>query len=150
MLVAMALGWLLFSEEVTWRMVIATIVIVAGVCLIVSTKSEAPAKNRHPMTSGHGHRRRVLPSQSLPVPGMMDPRGQRHQESVMITKRMAPFQRILRGRCEQDYRVGPNEPTRDRASSSKSATSPYRSHSALVSLLPSGALARRGRTAQST
>ena len=60
----MALGWLLFSEEVTWRMVIATIVIVAGVCLIVSTKSEAPAKNRHPMTSGHGHRRRVLPSQS--------------------------------------------------------------------------------------
>jgi drug/metabolite transporter (DMT)-like permease len=67
-LVAMALGWLLFSEEVTWRMVIATIVIVAGVCLIVSTKSEAPAKNRHPMTSGHGHRRRVLPSQSLPAP----------------------------------------------------------------------------------
>jgi drug/metabolite transporter (DMT)-like permease len=67
-LVAMALGWLLFSEEVTWRMVIATIVIVAGVCLIVSTKSEALAKNRHPMTSGHGHRRRVLPSQSLPAP----------------------------------------------------------------------------------
>ena len=55
--VAMTLGWLLLSEPVTWRMVIATIVIVVGVCLIVSTKSDAPHKNRHPMTSGHGYRR---------------------------------------------------------------------------------------------
>jgi len=57
-LVAMTLGWLLFGEAVTWRMIVATMVIVTGVCLIVSTKSEAPGKTRHPLTSGHGHRRR--------------------------------------------------------------------------------------------
>ena len=53
--VAMTLGWLLFSEPLTLRMVLATATIVCGVCLIVSTKSEAPAKTRHPFTSGHGH-----------------------------------------------------------------------------------------------
>jgi hypothetical protein len=35
-------------------------VIVIGVCAIVSTKSEAPAKTRHPMTSGYGYRRVLL------------------------------------------------------------------------------------------
>jgi drug/metabolite transporter (DMT)-like permease len=53
--VAMTLGWLLYSEPVTWRMILAVVVIIAGVCLIVSTKSDAPGKTRHPMTSGHGH-----------------------------------------------------------------------------------------------
>ena len=55
--VAMTLGWLLYSEPITWRMVVAVAVIVTGVCLIVSTKSDAPAKTRHPMTSGHGRTR---------------------------------------------------------------------------------------------
>ena len=59
-IVAMTLGWLLLSKPVTWRMMIATFVIVVGVCLIVLTKSDAPQKNRHPMTSGHGYRRRLL------------------------------------------------------------------------------------------
>jgi drug/metabolite transporter (DMT)-like permease len=58
--VAMTMGWLLFSEPVSWRMVIAVAVIVTGVCLIVSTKSDAPAKTRHPMTSGYGNRRAAL------------------------------------------------------------------------------------------
>ena len=56
---AVALGHFLFGEPVTLRMVLATGVIVAGVCLIVSTKSEGEPKRRHPMTSGHGHRRRA-------------------------------------------------------------------------------------------
>jgi hypothetical protein len=30
---------------------------VIGVCAIVSTKSDAPSKTKHPLTSGHGHRR---------------------------------------------------------------------------------------------
>jgi len=59
-IVAMTLGWLLYSEPITWRMLIATAVIVIGVCAIVSTKSEAPAKTRHPMTSGYGYRRVLL------------------------------------------------------------------------------------------
>jgi drug/metabolite transporter (DMT)-like permease len=67
--VAMALGWLLLSEPITWRMVIAVAVIVTGVCLIVSTKSDAPAKTRHPMTSGHGKRRIVPHAVSRPVAG---------------------------------------------------------------------------------
>ena len=58
--VAMVLGWLLYSEPVTWRTVLAVGVIVLGVCLIVSTKSDAPAKARHPMTSGYGNRRTPL------------------------------------------------------------------------------------------
>jgi drug/metabolite transporter (DMT)-like permease len=57
-IVAMTLGWLLYSEPVSWRMILAVVVIIVGVCLIVSTKSEAPARARHPMTSGHGHTRR--------------------------------------------------------------------------------------------
>ncbi len=55
-IVAMALGWLLFGEPLTARMVLATAVVVVGVGLIVSAKSEVPARSRHPLTSGHGHR----------------------------------------------------------------------------------------------
>ena len=67
--VAMVLGSLLYGESVTWRMVIAVAVIITGVCLIVSTKSDAPAKTRHPMTSGYGNRRRALQATSrLVVP----------------------------------------------------------------------------------
>ena len=62
--VAMALGWLLYSEPITWRMVVAVAVIVTGVCLIVLTKSDAPAKTRHPMTSGYGNRRTALQAAS--------------------------------------------------------------------------------------
>ncbi len=53
--VAVALGWLLFGEPVSTRMLLATAVIVAGVCLIVSTRTQAPSRVRHPLTSGHGH-----------------------------------------------------------------------------------------------
>lgn len=53
--VAIILGWLLFGEPVNLRMMIATAVIVAGVCLIVSARSETPPRLRHPLTSGHGH-----------------------------------------------------------------------------------------------
>jgi drug/metabolite transporter (DMT)-like permease len=67
--VAMTLGWLIFSEPITWRMVIAVAVIVTGVCLIVSSKSDAPAKTRHPMTSGHGKRRTALHAVTRPVAG---------------------------------------------------------------------------------
>ena len=67
--VAMALGWLLFSEPITWRMVIAVAVIITGVCLIVSTKSDAPAKTRHPMTSGHGKRPVIIQVVSRPLAG---------------------------------------------------------------------------------
>ena len=56
--VAITLGWMLFSEPLTVRMMLATATIVSGVCLIVSTKSDTPAKTRHPFTSGHGSRRR--------------------------------------------------------------------------------------------
>jgi len=56
-IMAMALGWLLFSEPLTARMLLATAVVVVGVGLIVSAKSATPAKLRHPLTSGHGHRR---------------------------------------------------------------------------------------------
>ncbi len=38
-IVAMALGWLIFSEPITWRMIIAMLVSAAGVLLIVSTKT---------------------------------------------------------------------------------------------------------------
>ena len=61
--VAITLGWLLFNEPLTTRMMLATAVIVCGVCLIVSTKSDAPSKTRHPFTSGHGHGGRRLESQ---------------------------------------------------------------------------------------
>ncbi len=56
--VAMTLGWLLFSETITWRMIAAMVISAIGVFLIVSTKTDTPGKARHPMTSGHGHRRR--------------------------------------------------------------------------------------------
>jgi drug/metabolite transporter (DMT)-like permease len=56
-IVAMFLGWVLFNEQITWRMVLAVAIIAAGVFLIVSTKSDTPGKTRHPLTSGHGHRR---------------------------------------------------------------------------------------------
>lgn len=48
--VAIALGWLLFREPVTARMVLATAIIVAGVCLIISTRSAA-TQRQHPLTS---------------------------------------------------------------------------------------------------
>jgi drug/metabolite transporter (DMT)-like permease len=56
--VAMALGWALFGEPMTAWAILATVVVVVGVCLIVSAKSEgdASAGPRHPLTSGHGHR----------------------------------------------------------------------------------------------
>ena len=54
-IVAIALGWLLFGEPLTTRMLVATAVIVSGVGLIVSTKGQTPSRPRHPLTSGHGH-----------------------------------------------------------------------------------------------
>lgn len=57
--IAMALGWLLFGEPMTARMLLATAVVVVGVCLIVSAKSEGAARLRHPLTSGHGQRARA-------------------------------------------------------------------------------------------
>lgn len=57
-IVAITLGWLLFNEPLSTRMLMATATIMCGVCLIVSTKSEAPRKTRHPFTSGHGQERR--------------------------------------------------------------------------------------------
>jgi drug/metabolite transporter (DMT)-like permease len=54
--IAVALGWMLFGEPLTTRMLLATAAVVTGVCLIVSAKSEAPPRLRHPLTSGHGHR----------------------------------------------------------------------------------------------
>jgi hypothetical protein len=52
-----SLGWLLFNEPLTLRMILATMTIVGGVCLIVSAKSDAPPKTPHPFTSGHGVKR---------------------------------------------------------------------------------------------
>ena len=54
--VAIGLGWLLFSEPVTARMLVASAVLIVGVFLIVSApKPEAPARHaHHPLTSGHG------------------------------------------------------------------------------------------------
>lgn len=63
-IVAMTLGWLIFSEPITWRMLIAMSISAAGVFLIVSTKTDAPGKMQHPITSGHGHGRRVVVSKS--------------------------------------------------------------------------------------
>jgi len=54
-IIAIALGWFLFGEPVSLQMVLATAVIVAGVCLIVSTRTQAAPRMRHPLTSGHGH-----------------------------------------------------------------------------------------------
>ena len=57
--VAITLGWLLFNEPLTVRMMLATATIVVGVCLIVSTKSDAPSKPRHPFTSGYGAKKLI-------------------------------------------------------------------------------------------
>lgn len=72
--IAVMLGHLLFGEPVTLRMVMATGVIVAGVCLIVSTKSEDKPKTRHPMTSGHGGGRRSSGSGLTTGASALDPR----------------------------------------------------------------------------
>jgi drug/metabolite transporter (DMT)-like permease len=54
-MVAIGLGWLLFSEPVTMRMVVATLVLIVGVFLIVSAGKPEPARHaHHPLTSGHG------------------------------------------------------------------------------------------------
>ncbi|MBV9783830.1 MAG: EamA family transporter [Acidisphaera sp.] len=64
-IVAVGLGWLLFSEPVSFWTVAATAVVVAGVCLIVSAGSESrPA--HHPLTSGHRHGRAHFPAPALP------------------------------------------------------------------------------------
>jgi drug/metabolite transporter (DMT)-like permease len=65
--VAMFLGWLIFAEPLSMRMLLATAVIVAGVCFIVSTRAEAPARLSHPLTSGHGHVF-VIRGSARPVP----------------------------------------------------------------------------------
>lgn len=58
--VAVGLGWLLFSEPLTVWMMVATAVIVVGVFLIVSAGGPEPERrhHHHPMTSGYGHSRR--------------------------------------------------------------------------------------------
>jgi drug/metabolite transporter (DMT)-like permease len=63
-IVAVSLGWLLFGEPVTLRMLAATVVVVTGVCLIVSAGGSEPERRRHhPMTSGHGHTRQQSPNE---------------------------------------------------------------------------------------
>jgi drug/metabolite transporter (DMT)-like permease len=52
---AVGLGWLLFNEPLTMRMMMATAVVVFGVFLIVSAAGTEP--ERRPLTSGHGHAR---------------------------------------------------------------------------------------------
>jgi drug/metabolite transporter (DMT)-like permease len=60
--VALTLGWLLFHEPVSLRMVVATAVVVVGVFLIVSADGSAPERRtHHPLTSGHGHARQRAP-----------------------------------------------------------------------------------------
>jgi len=54
-IIAIALGWLLFGEPVSIRMMLATAVIVSGVCLMVSTRTQAASRMRHLLTPGHGH-----------------------------------------------------------------------------------------------
>ncbi len=58
--VAMGLGWLLFAEPLTAQAMLATAIVVAGVCLIVSAQSGDSGPARHPLTSGHGHRRLIV------------------------------------------------------------------------------------------
>jgi EamA-like transporter family len=53
--VALFLGWLLFEEPLGVAMLLAGAVIVTGVCLIVSTRGQAPCSPHHPLTSGQGH-----------------------------------------------------------------------------------------------
>ena len=49
------------------RVLVATAVLVAGVCLVVSTRTEAPHRVRHPLTSGHGHVTVVRPARRKPA-----------------------------------------------------------------------------------
>jgi len=57
--VAVGLGWLLFSEPLSMRMMVATVVVILGVFLIVSAGGPEPRRRaHHPLTSGHGHVRR--------------------------------------------------------------------------------------------
>ncbi|MBL6453982.1 EamA family transporter [Belnapia sp. T6] len=64
--VAMGLGWLIFAEPLSPLAMLATAVVVAGVCLIISSRSEESGPAHHPMTSGHGHRRFIVTSTPLP------------------------------------------------------------------------------------
>src|SRR5215218_930591 len=61
--VAVGLGWLLFSEPLTVWMMVATAVVVVGVFLIVSAGGPEPERryHHHPMTSGYGHARQQQP-----------------------------------------------------------------------------------------
>jgi hypothetical protein len=62
--VAGGLGWPLFGEPVTARMVVATAVLIVGVFLIVSAERPEPARRaHHPLTSGHGLGRGVYLAQ---------------------------------------------------------------------------------------
>jgi drug/metabolite transporter (DMT)-like permease len=73
--VAVGLGWLLFNEAVTGRMVLATAVIVGGVFLIVSAKEDTPSRRiHHPLTSGHGHGRRTVLGDKRSAHGRADVR----------------------------------------------------------------------------
>lgn len=66
--VAIALGWFLFGEPVTGRMLLATAIIIAGVCLIISTRSDTSRRQHHPLTSGHGHSITVVSGGTRPRP----------------------------------------------------------------------------------
>ena len=65
--VAVTLGAILFAEPITTRAVVSTVVIILGVFLIVSARTEEAPRPRHPMTSGHGHPVRVRPRPSRPA-----------------------------------------------------------------------------------
>ena len=59
--VAVGLGAFLFAEPLTARMMVTTVVVVVGVFLIVTAPGPEKPDRRvhHPITSGHGHVRRV-------------------------------------------------------------------------------------------
>jgi drug/metabolite transporter (DMT)-like permease len=57
--VALALGWVLFHEPLSLRMLLAVAIILPGVYLIVASRSDTPPRSHHPLTSGHGHVRVV-------------------------------------------------------------------------------------------
>lgn len=63
-IVAVGLGAFLFGEPLTARMMFTTVVVVVGVFLIVSSGGPDKPDRRvhHPITSGHGHVRRVSPA----------------------------------------------------------------------------------------
>jgi drug/metabolite transporter (DMT)-like permease len=63
--VAVGLGSLLFSEPLSLRMMVTTVVVVLGVFLIVSAGGPEPQRRvHHPMTSGHGHVVRIAGDES--------------------------------------------------------------------------------------